>query len=72
MKKRVIKNPVTPGEILAEEFLKPLILTQKALANHIYVDTKTINRLIKGHTAVTPELAVKLGAAFSTSVLNLC
>ena len=72
MKKRVIKNPVTPGEILAEEFLKPLILTQKALANHIYVDTKTINRLIKGHTSVTPEPAVKLGAAFSTSVLNLC
>lgn len=67
MNRRVIKNPVLPGEMLAEEFLKPLMLTQKAFADHIGVDTKTVNRLIKGHTAVTPELAVKFAAAFSMS-----
>ena len=67
MKNRVIKNPVSPGEMLDEEFLKPLSLTQKAFASHIGVDTKTVNRVIKGHTAVTPELAVKFAAAFSMS-----
>ncbi len=67
MNNRIIKNPVTPGEMLVEEFLKPLQMTQKAFANHISVDIKTVNRLIKGHTSVTPDLAVKFGAAFSTS-----
>ncbi len=74
MNRRAIKNPVSPGEILVEEFLTPLKLTQKAFADHIGVDTKTVNRVIKGHTAVTPELAVKFAAAFSMSAefwLNL-
>ncbi len=74
MTKRIFKNPVTPGEILSEEFLLPLNLTQKAFANHIHVDIKTINRVINGKTAVTPELAVKFAAAFSMSAefwLNL-
>ena len=72
--RRVIKNPVLPGEMLSKEFLKPLKLTQKAFADHIGVDIKTVNRLIKGHTAITPELAVKFSAAFSMSAefwLNL-
>ena len=74
MNRRKIKNPVLPGEILVEDFLKPLELTQKAFANHIGVDIKTVNRVIKGHTAITPELAVKFAAAFSMSAefwLNL-
>ncbi len=74
MNRRVIKNPVLPGEMLVEEFLKPLMLTQKAFADHIGVDTKTVNRVIKGRTAVTPDLAVKFAAAFSMSAefwLNL-
>ena len=67
MNNRIFKNPVTPGEMLTEEFLRPLSLTQRAFANHIKVDTKTINRVVNGHTAITPELAVKFGAAFSMS-----
>jgi addiction module HigA family antidote len=63
----VIQNPVPPGEMLNEEFLKPLGLTQKKFADHIGVDIKTVNRIIKAHTALTPELAVKFAAAFSTS-----
>lgn len=49
-------------------------MTQKAFADHIGVDTKTINRIVMGRTAVTPEIAVKFGAAFSMSAefwLNL-
>lgn len=67
MNKRLIKSPVLPGEILSEEFLKPMNLTQKTFADHIDVDIKTINRLVNGRTAVTPELAVKLGAALGTT-----
>ncbi|PIT99110.1 MAG: addiction module antidote protein, HigA family [Bdellovibrionales bacterium CG10_big_fil_rev_8_21_14_0_10_45_34] len=72
--RRIIKNPITPGEMLKEEFLIPLKLTQRHFANHIGVDTKTINRVVKGRTALTPELAVKFAAAFSMNAefwLNL-
>ena len=61
------RKPTTPGEILNEEFMKPLSLTQKALAEHINVDIKVINRLINGKTSVSTELALKLGAALGTT-----
>lgn len=61
------RRPTTPGEILNEEFMKPLGLTQKALAEHINVDIKVINRLINGKTSVSTELALKLGAALGTT-----
>jgi addiction module HigA family antidote len=66
MKKR-LRKPTTPGEILNEEFLKPMDLTQKQLANHIGVDIKVINRIINERTGITPVVAVKLGYAFKTS-----
>lgn len=61
------RKPTSPGEILNEEFMKPLGLTQKALAEHINVDIKVINRLINGKTSVSTELALKLGAALGTT-----
>lgn len=64
MKKR---KPTTPGEILQEEFLTPLGLTQKEFANHIGYDVKVVNRLINGRTGVTASLALKLAAALNTS-----
>lgn len=62
-RERTVK-PTTPGEMLEARFLKPLELTQQAFADHIGCDVKTINRLIKGHSSVTPALALKLAAAF--------
>ncbi len=61
------REPTTPGEILREEFLEPLGLTQKQLADHLGCDVKVINRIVNGRTGVTPEMALKLGAAFRTS-----
>ncbi|MFY7992568.1 MAG: HigA family addiction module antitoxin [Bacteriovoracaceae bacterium] len=61
------RKPTSPGEILNQEYMKPLGLTQKALADHIEVDIKVINRLINGKTSVSSELALKLGAALGTS-----
>lgn len=61
------RKPTTPGEILSEEFLKPLKLTQKQFADHLKCDIKVINRIINGRTSVTAEMAFKLGAALNTS-----
>jgi addiction module HigA family antidote len=61
------RQPTPPGEILQEEFLVPLRLTQKQLADHIACDIKVINRIVNGRTSVTAEMALKLGAAFRTT-----
>ncbi len=61
------REPTSPGEILQEDFLKPLGLTQKLLAGHLGCDVKVINRIVNSRTGLTPEIALKLGAAFRTS-----
>ncbi|MBI3605599.1 MAG: HigA family addiction module antidote protein [Nitrospirae bacterium] len=64
---KIRRNPTTPGEILKEEFLVPLGMTQGELALHLNCDVKVINRIINGHTSVTAEMAIKLAAAFNTT-----
>ena len=61
------RRPTTPGEILREDFLRPFGMTQKQLADHLGCDVKVINRLVNGRTSVTPEMALRLAAAFSTT-----
>lgn len=61
------RKPTTPGEILKEEFLVPLKMTQKQLADHISCDVKVINRLINERCALTAAMALKLAATFRTS-----
>ena len=61
------RKPTTPGEILREEFLRPLNISQRLLAGHIGCDFKVINRIVNGKAQVTPKIAIKLGAAFNTS-----
>ena len=58
------RKPTHPGEILREEFLAPLAVTQKQLANHLDCEVKVINRLVNGHTSITAVMALKLGATF--------
>ena len=64
MRRRI---PTGPGEILSEEFLIPLGMTQKQLADHLGCDVKVVNRLVNGRTSVSAEMALKLGATFRTS-----
>lgn len=59
--------PTHPGEILREEFLKPLGLTQVALAKHVGVSVQRINELVRGKRGVTPETAWLLAGAFGTT-----
>ena len=61
------REPTSPGEILREEFLSTLGLTQRELADHLGCDVKVINRIVNGRSSVSAEMAIKLGAAFATS-----
>jgi addiction module HigA family antidote len=66
-RRKVTRKPTTPGDFLRFEFLEPLGLTQKELADHIDCDIKVINRIVNGKAVVTVPVAIKLGAAFKTS-----
>ena len=61
------REPTSPGEILREEFLLPLGMTQKRLAEHLRCDVKVVNRLVNGRTSVSATMALKLGATFGTT-----
>lgn len=59
--------PTHPGEILLEDFLKPLEVTQVALAEHLGVPVQRINELVRGKRGVTPETAWLLAGALGTT-----
>lgn len=61
------RKPTVPGEVLLEDFLVPMELSQSALAKHIDVDYKVINRIVNGHSSLTPDIALRLSKAFGTS-----
>jgi|SRR6516225_10076461 addiction module HigA family antidote len=64
---KIRREPTSPGEILREEFLKPMSMTQAELAEHIRCDVKVINRIVNGRTSVTADMAIRLAAAFRMS-----
>ena len=59
--------PTHPGEVLQEEFLKPLGLTQAALASHLGIPLQRVNEIVRGKRGVTPETAWLLAQAFDTT-----
>jgi len=59
--------PTHPGEILQEEFIAPLGLTQVELAKHLGVPVQRINELVRGKRGITPETAWLLAGAFDTT-----
>jgi addiction module HigA family antidote len=56
--------PITPGEILMEEFLKPLGISQSRLARDLNVPPNRINQIINGKREITADTALRLGAYF--------
>ncbi len=60
-------NPVHPGEMLLEEFLKPMELSQNRLAINIGVDTRRINEIVLGKRRVTADTALRLSRFFGNS-----
>jgi addiction module HigA family antidote len=59
--------PTHPGEILLEEFLNPLKLSQVAFAGHISVPVQRVNEIVRGKRGITPETAWLFAEAFDTS-----
>lgn len=61
------RSPMHPGEMLLEEFLEPLGITQRELADAIHVPYQRINELVNGRRGVTPSTALRLGQYFGMS-----
>jgi len=59
--------PVHPGEILTEEFMKPLGLSQNRLANDIGVPPRRINEIVQGKRRITADTALRLARYFNMS-----
>ncbi|MCK4304590.1 MAG: HigA family addiction module antidote protein [Candidatus Eisenbacteria sp.] len=60
-------DPVHPGEILLEEFLKPMELSQNQLARDIHVSPRRINEIVLGKRALTADTALRLACYFKMS-----
>ena len=60
------KNLIHPGEILMEEFLKPMGISQNKLAMDIHVPAPRINAIVKGARAISADTALRLGRYFGT------
>lgn len=68
------REPTHPGEVLTEDFLRPLGLSQSALAKEIGTTFRTINEIVNEKRNMSPEMAIKLARYFGTSAelwLNL-
>lgn len=61
------RPPTAPGEILTEEFLKPMKMTQGQLAKKLGTYDTVVSGLVTGKRAISPEMAVKLAMAFDTT-----
>ena len=61
------RPPTHPGEMLLEEFLKPMGLTQKELADNILVPYQRVNEIINGRRGITPSTALRLAKFFNMS-----
>ena len=60
-------DPIHPGEILLEEFLEPLNLSQNRLANAIGVPPRRINEIVLGKRRITADTALRMSRYFGTS-----
>jgi addiction module HigA family antidote len=61
------RRPTHPGEMLLEEFLRPMSITQRELADAIHVPYQRINEIINGRRGVTPSTSLRLAKFFGMS-----
>ncbi|MDB4385261.1 HigA family addiction module antitoxin [Opitutaceae bacterium] len=59
--------PITPGEILLEEYLQPMGISQNAMARAIDVAPRAVNEIVLGKRAITPTMSIRFGAFFDQS-----
>lgn len=60
-------SPIHPGEVLLEEFIKPMGLSQNRLAINISVDARRINEIVLGKRSITANTALRLARFFGNS-----
>jgi addiction module HigA family antidote len=60
-------NPIHPGELLLEDFLKPLSLSQYKLAKRIHVPARRINEIVLGRRGISADTALRLARFFNTT-----
>ena len=60
-------DPIPPGEILLEEFMKPLGIGQNRLARDIDIPVSRVAEIVKGRRSITADTALRLGEYFGTS-----
>ncbi|MFQ6676368.1 MAG: HigA family addiction module antitoxin [Fidelibacterota bacterium] len=61
------RKPTTPGEILKEEFLTPLGMTQQELADATGISRVRVNNIVNGKRSITPDTAFRLARFFDTT-----
>jgi len=65
--RKMTRKPTHPGELIREEYMKPLNLTVTSLAGSLSVSRKTLSTIINERAGVTPDMALRLSRAFSTT-----
>jgi antitoxin HigA-1 len=63
------REPTHPGEMLLDEFLKPLGISQRELADEIHVPYQRVNELVAGKRGMTPSAALRLARLFGNSAV---
>ncbi len=56
--------PITPGEILLEEYLNPVGISRNAMARAVGVTPRAVNEIVLGKRAITPAMSIRFGAFF--------
>ena len=65
--RRMIRRPTHPGNIIKEDYLLPLSITIKDVAETLGVSRKTLSKIINERGAITPDMALRLSRAFDTT-----
>ncbi|MDE0685081.1 MAG: HigA family addiction module antitoxin [Candidatus Poribacteria bacterium] len=62
-----MNKSITPGEILLEQYLKPMGISQNAMARAIGIAPHAINEIVHGRRSITPSMSIRFGAFFNQS-----
>ena len=67
MRRKITRKRTHPGELIREEYMKPLKLSVTSLAASLGISRKTLSTIVDERAGVTPDMALRLSRAFSTS-----
>ena len=65
--RKMIRRPTHPGNIIKEDYLLPLSVTIKDMADTLGVSRKTLSKIVNERGAITPDMALRLSRAFDTT-----